>query len=100
MKYCIQLDRDGITSIKVSNGAYYIEGTSKFIDEAKDENVKFGIFTNFSCDYTLDKKDLLQEYTVKSITNTKKYSVITKCLWILFYVMLIASVITKGKNER
>lgn len=99
LKYCVHLDKNGITNIKVTNGEYYIEGTSAFLEESKIDIAKYGNFSKFDCDYTLDNKDLIEEVSIATIKNTKKYAIITKCLWVGFILLLIATIIVKGKNR-
>lgn len=49
LKYCVELDSKGrVTSLKVSNGSYYIEGDGKFLS-ADVSMVREGTYEDLSC---------------------------------------------------
>ena len=49
LKYCVELDSKGrVTSLKVSNGSYYIEGDGNFLS-ADVSMVREGTYEDLSC---------------------------------------------------
>lgn len=96
-KYCVKLDDKGVvTEIKVATAKYYIEGNDKF-EQHTIENVKYGVFEKFNCDYELQEEDIRKEITVEQIRGNEKYKNALKYLLVAFGVALIVSLIASRK---
>ena len=97
-KYCVQLDEKGnVTDIKVATSKYFIEGNDKFEQHTID-NIKYGVFEKFTCDYELQEEDVRKEITVKDIRESLKYKTTLKYLLIAFGVGIILS-LTIGRRR-
>lgn len=100
LKYCINLTYDGdITDIKVTNGIYYVEGKEDFLDITTVENLKYGKFDNFSCDYVLNEADLLEEVSLEDLKNSENYKKMLKIIFSSFGVVVVLSFFV-NKNRR
>ena len=96
-KYCVKLDEKGyVTEIKVATSKYYIKGDSE-LDNLTNENVQYGVFDHFDCDYELREEDKREELSVEEIRDTAKYKTALKYLLIAFGVSVVASLIASRK---
>lgn len=100
-KYCVDLDREGyVSKIMVTDGVYYVEGGKDFENSGTREDIKYGTFTEFSCDYVLKDEDLLVEKSVKDIRADADYKNALKYLLIAFGVTVVLSLIFGRKSGR
>lgn len=96
--YCVKLDETGkLKSFKMSNQKYYIEGTKS--EELKSDNVKYGQFNNFSCDYEFSEDDLLEEKILNMDINGKTLKYIKTASY-CFIGAMVLYLLFRSKNAR
>ena len=101
LKYCVYMTGDGfVREIRVTNGRYYIEGNTDFLEKGTLETVKYGDFEKFNCDYLLNENDVQVEPTVEVIKADKRYTTAFKVLIAGIAVVIVIGLIKKSKVKR
>jgi hypothetical protein len=101
LKYCVNLTNEGnVVDIKVTNGVYYVEGKSSFLDDGKYETVKYGDFNSkFNCSYIFSDDDTLPEPSLKDIRGDERYLNAVKIIGIAFVITVILGLIVRARNK-